>query len=130
MYIPPLPLPSNPNVELRFRAHTVEESLEYGNATEELEEEFTTRYLNLVQEGEKHDSALWTVQDRRAALYWIWMNTRMKHGHTLSYTCGHCNQLHQHQFDMADLGAELELLQVPPFVEVMIPVQGRRLSGF
>lgn len=125
MYIPPLPLPSNPNKELRFRPHTVEESLEYGDATAETEEEFTTRYLNTVQIGEPSNSALWTVQDRRAALYWIWMNTRMKHGHSLSYTCGHCNQLHQHTFDMKDLGAELNLLQVPPFIEVTIPVNGQ-----
>ncbi|MEY8773033.1 hypothetical protein AB6T85_21730 [Erwinia sp. ACCC 02193] len=125
MFIPPLPLPSNPNIELRFRAHTVEESLEFGDATAETEEEFTTRYLNTVQIGEVNDSAMWTVQDRRAALYWIWMNTRMKHGHSLSYTCGHCHQLHQHTFDMKDLGGELELLQVPPRIEVSIPVNGK-----
>lgn len=124
MHIPTLPLPSRPNIELRFRAHKVEESLEYAHASEETEEEFTTRYLNAMQVGEMHDSALWTVQDRRAALYWIWINTRMKHGHSLSYTCGHCGELHQHTFDMVDLGSDLSLLQVPPFIEVTIPVEG------
>lgn len=122
MDIPDLPLPSNPKITLHFRMPIVEDALSIGNATRQNEEEFTTRYLNRLQS--EHDSATWTVSDRRAVLFWIWCNSRLHHGRTLTYTCTHCDLLHQHAFDLRDIAQDMELLQVPPFVEVNIPVNG------
>lgn len=125
MFIPALPLPSNPKIELKFRSPTVADALNYGNATIQTEEEFTTRYLNEMQEEKVLDSALWTVSDRRTALFWIWCNSRNNHGQTLSYACAHCSEHHTHQYDITELSSELSLLQVLPFIEVTVPVNGK-----
>ncbi|HHQ6598048.1 TPA: hypothetical protein ACSTLU_004353 [Serratia fonticola] len=125
MLIPTLFQPSSPRNEINFRAPTVDDALQFSGASTEQEEQTTTKYLDAMQVGDVQSSAKWTAQDRRTALWWIYTHSQSEGAYqTLSYQCAHCNELHHYDFDMADLADQVELLTVPPYVEVEIPVRG------
>jgi hypothetical protein len=125
MFIPTLYQPSNPKNEIQFRAPAVNDALEFCGTAPEQEEQATTRYLNTMQIGDVQDSARWTAQDRRTALWWIHTHSQPNGAEqTVSYQCGHCGELHHYDFDLCDLAEDLELLTIPPYVEVTIPVKG------
>ncbi|MDC9590759.1 hypothetical protein PSI23_16065 [Xenorhabdus sp. XENO-10] len=125
MQIPDFPLPSNPNTEVRFRMPTVADSMSYSGADPEQEESLTTRYLNEIQCGEnKYDAELWTAQDRRTALWWIFCNSRIDTTLTVSYTCSHCNEEHYYDYDARELDMTAGVLTIEVFETVSIPVNG------
>lgn len=92
-----------------FRSPTVDDYRKFAGMPSALEEEMTTQYLNLLQvadsydDGQISDSALWTGQDRRTALYWIYINTRENTVITQKHSCQHCEQDHTRQFDLREL---------------------------
>lgn len=124
MKIAAFPLPSNPFTEIIFRSPTVSDSMEYIDISPEDMERVTTQYLNALQVGALNDSGLWTQQDRRTALWWIFVNSRDDAYLTYTYDCGHCGKVHHADVDMSELGETITLLTVPPFVECSIPVEG------
>lgn len=124
MFIPTFPLPSQPNVEIKFRLPAVEDSMKFSNAAPELEEATTTDYLNTLQDGVVNDADLWTAQDRRTALWWIYINSRTDTVTTFSYECKHCGEMHYYDCDLRDLRNTAELLTEEPFRRVTIPVRG------
>lgn len=114
MFIPTLYQPSNPKNEIQFRAPAVNDALEFCGTAPEQEEQATTRYLNTMQIGDVQDSARWTAQDRRTALWWIHTHSQPNGAEqTVSYQCGHCGELHHYDFDLCDLAEDLELLTIP-----------------
>ncbi|CDM92252.1 hypothetical protein ACR71G_03905 [Xenorhabdus bovienii] len=126
MQIPDFPLPSNPSVDIRFRMPTVADSMSYSGADPEQEEILTTRYLNELQCGEnKFDAALWTAQDRRTALWWIFCNSRIDTTLTVSYQCFHCKEEHYYDYDARELDMTAGVLTVEAFETVSIPVNGQ-----
>lgn len=102
MQIPLYPLPSNPAKEIKFNMPTVTTAMAYCNADASQEERLATRYLNEMQPQGEHwsDSATWTVQDRRTALWWIFTNSRIDTMLTSSYECQHCGETHFVDVDM------------------------------
>lgn len=125
MNIPSFPLPSRPNVEIQFRHPVVKETITYCNMEPGSEERHVTEYLNELQTGEKQNSALWTAQDRRTALWWIMVNSRLDNKEAFTYTCSHCNEVHVHDVDLCDLAETVELLTIEPFMRVNVPVAGK-----
>ncbi|KYP93966.1 hypothetical protein WB60_02140 [bacteria symbiont BFo2 of Frankliniella occidentalis] len=128
MQFKPFPLPSRPLTEITFRAPTVRDSMEYIDIPDYETEKTTTKYLNALQVGELNDSALWTQQDRRTALWWIFVNSRDNAYLTYQYGCGHCNDFHFADVDMSELVENLTVLNVPPVIECVIPVEGERIT--
>lgn len=124
MNITPFPLPSHPFTEIVFRTPTVSDSMEYINIPDHETETVTTRYLNALQVGTVSDSAQWTQEDRRTALWWIFVNSRDEAYMTYSYQCGHCEGIHHADIDMSQLHETLSLLTVPPYMTCSIPVSG------
>lgn len=126
MIIPAFPLPSKPYTEIKFRMPTVADSMRYSDSAPEQEEVTTTDYLNALQEGALNDSDLWTAQDRRTALWWIYINSRTDTVTTFSYECQHCGNTHFHDCDLRTLAQTAELLTEEPYRLVTIPVKGEQ----
>lgn len=125
MQIPYYPLPSNPEVEIHFRMPTVADAMSYSGASLDQEEALTTRYLNEMQTGEIKDAALWTAQDRRTAMWWIFCHSRIDKVLSVSYVCAHCGNEHYYDMDMSSLEMTAGLLTVEPFIPVTVPVNGK-----
>lgn len=126
MQIPYYPLPSNPENEIKFGMPTVADAMSYSGASLDQEEAITTRYLNEMQSGDdKSDACLWTAQDRRTALWWIFCHSRLDTVLTVSYQCSFCGEEHYFDVDMRTLEMTAGLLTVEPFIPVSIPVNGQ-----
>lgn len=118
------PLTSNPLKEIVFTQPTVADGLAFAALVESEDEVNTTHYLNKLQGENPDDSALWTVQDRRTALWWIFVNSRSDAVMTFSYECQFCKGIHHADIDMTSLADTVELLTVPAFVKTSVPVNG------
>jgi len=88
------------------------------------EEKVTTEYLKCLLETPDEDPQLWTVGDRRTALWWIFINSRADTMYTTSYQCPHCGETHYHDFDLRNLDQMIDILDVEPFLNVSVPVAG------
>lgn len=96
MQIPAFPLPSNMTKTVNFRVPTVEDGMMFCELDESNEEASTTQFLNHLQDGAKgdfSDSGAWTGEDRRTALWWIFMSTSELGTIPFSYDCSHCGKL-------------------------------------
>ena len=128
--ITPFPLPSNPSHIIRFLAPTVADSLDFCSLRQDMEESATTEYLTQLQGGEVSDPALWTAQDRRTALWWIFVSVSDDTTLSYNYECQHCGERHYTDIDLVDLDDGVITLNAPPYVvgEVMcndIPLPAR-----
>lgn len=124
MEIPSFPLPSRPNIEITFRQPVMKETLKYCNPDVNGDEKRVSEYLNELQVGLLNDSRLWTAQDRRTALWWIMINSRVDNMEAFNYSCQHCGEMHVHDVDLSDLAETVELLAIEPYVTVNVPVNG------
>ena len=94
---------------IHFRSPTVADYRHFAGIESHLEESITTQYLNRMQIADMYenkqiiDSATWTAEDRRTALYWIYMNTRENTVITQEYKCKYCDSNHIRQIDLAVL---------------------------
>lgn len=127
--IPPFPLPSQPKVKIQFRSPTVADSLELCGIRKEMEEAATTDYLRQLMTGDGPDPELWTAQDRRTALWWIFIaindDTRLSY----SYECAHCGETHLTDIDLADLDDGILTLTGDPYIEDEISIGGEVLQA-
>ncbi|WCH25169.1 hypothetical protein [Aeromonas salmonicida] len=129
--IQPFPRPSNPAKKVHFRAPTVADCLDFCDLRPELEEQSTTDYLNQLQEGPKDDAALWTAQDRRTALWWIFVSSSADTTLAYSYECQHCGETHHVDIDLVDLDDAVVMLDGPAFIEGEVRVNGEfKLAHF
>ncbi|STJ26267.1 putative morphogenetic protein [Escherichia coli] len=119
-----IPIAFRPETEIQFHAPTVKDALKYSDLNPAEDEATTTEYLNSMQDGEINDSANWTVQDRRTALWWIFVNSRPDAVMTYSYECSHCGNTHHADINLSDLAQTVEILTVPPYVKTNVPVNG------
>ena len=102
--IPPFNLPSDPAKKIVLREATVTDAMDFAEIDERHEEEVTTLFLNRVQVATPPlDSALWTAEDRRLALYWYWLHTTKETTVLLSYDCDFCGKTHQWALDLKEL---------------------------
>ncbi|PLR29546.1 morphogenetic protein [Chimaeribacter californicus] len=127
MYLIPFyPLPSDPNTMVQFRAPDVAMATYFCKSEAYTEERDTTEYLNLLQTAEtKNDSVNWTAQDRRTALWWIFINSRKDPMISFGYQCSHCGEEHWSDVNMQNLADDLTVLDVKPEMDAgTITVQG------
>ncbi|MDW1943771.1 hypothetical protein R7Q10_17240 [Vibrio sp. Vb0599] len=128
MHIPSFPLPSNISEVIEFRVPTVEDALLFCDLNEYQEEANTTRYLNHMQDTSKRpmsDSGLWTGEDRRAALWWIFMSTSELGTIPFSYECEHCKKTHYLDLNMGELMESAKALNGLPKQEITLSVKGK-----
>ena len=129
----PFELFSDKRTKIYFRAPTVADYRQSVGLSEHLEEMVTTQYLNSLQIPEKYkskeisDSATWTAEDRRTALFWIYINTHTDTMIPQKYPCPHCKEEHYREFDLLELG-EYMIQPERPMIE-RIDIEGLR-AGF
>lgn len=119
--IPEFPLPSDIQTVIRFRVPNVEDSMAIADLNPDLEEAATTAFLNNQQDKEKQggkvfDSALWTGEDRRTALWWIYISTH--EDTTLPYRFTVNGEEHYVDLDLRDLGDTANTLSIAPVVPI------------
>jgi hypothetical protein len=114
--VPIIKLPSSGKA-VKFREATVEDCIAYCDLNEAFDEAMATEYLNSVQVGELSDSSLWTAQDRRLALWWIFITTSTDTTIAYEYPCGHCGEHHTQLVDLVDLDEEATSLRVKPYID-------------
>lgn len=134
MQIAPFPLPSCISKVIYFRVPTVGDALAFSDLNEEQEEMHTTQYLNQLQDmskqdGKVHDSAEWTGQDRRTALWWIFISTRENPEITISYECDHCQETHYIDIDAYALAETSSAKKELPKHEFDARIDGRVIRG-
>lgn len=122
--IPPFPLPSRPGTKISFRGPTVADCLDFCDLRPELEEQATTDYLNQLQDAPRDDAALWTAQDRRTALWWIYVSNSSDTTLPYSYECQHCGETHHVDIDLVDLDDAVIMLDRPAYLEGEVRVNG------
>lgn len=125
MNIPDFPLPSNPKTVISFRTPTVADAMDCSEINPDFEERATTKYLNSMQVGEVRDSALWTAQDRRAALWWIFISSNPDPSATFSYECTHCGKVHHQDLDLMSLDAMATHLKREPVIRTTVNTNGK-----
>lgn len=105
--IPPFSLPSEPQKKIVLREATVADAIDFAGIDPDHEEEVTTLFLNRLQEKEKEtyqDSATWTADDRRLALYWYWLHVTKDTTVPLTYDCHYCGKEHTYLQEFQELG--------------------------
>jgi hypothetical protein len=134
MQVPPFPLPSNIKRVVYFRVPTVDDALTFAELSPEQEEMHTTQYLNQIQDtskqsGEIFDSANWTGEDRRTALWWIFVSTREYPEITVSYQCDHCKEDHYIDINAHTLANTSTAFDQLPEHKFDARVAGRLIKG-
>jgi hypothetical protein len=102
-FVPEYVLCADGKTKIEQRAPNVADYRAFCGMAPELEEYAATQWLNRLLLTEGQDSAEWTAQDRRTALYWLFIHTRDNTIMTQEYQCAHCNQWHTRQIDLVDL---------------------------
>lgn len=128
MQIPAFPLPSNMTKSIYFRVPNVEDGMEFCELNPDFEEASTTEYLNHMQDrdkGEFSDSSYWTGEDRRTALWWIFIASNELGTIPFSYDCAHCKEKHFSDLDMRSLMNTSTVLPKLPNLSVKFTVAGQ-----
>jgi len=128
--IPPFPLPSQPKVKIQFRAPTVADTIDFTGIRPELEESATTDYLRQLMTSEgSPDPLIWTAQDRRTALWWIYIGIHDDTRLAYSYECSHCGETHHVDIDLLELDDGVLTLSGDPFIEDVVFYQDKELPA-
>ncbi|UTZ44601.1 hypothetical protein [Vibrio campbellii] len=132
MQIPAFPLPSNLTKIIHFRVPNVEDGMEFCELNPDYEEANTTQYLNHLQDKEKgefSDSSYWTGEDRRTALWWIFIASSELGTIPFSYECAHCKEKHFADLDMRSLMDTSTVLSKLPELTIKFTVRGQPYSA-
>jgi hypothetical protein len=113
---------------------TVEDALLFSELNEEQEEQNTTQYLNHIQDLSKqsgviNDSANWTGEDRRTALWWLFIATNDTPTMAVSYECPHCEEAHYLDVSLPELADTSTVLNKSPEAEIHAHFAGRLVKG-
>lgn len=106
-FVPEYVLCADGKTKIELRAPNVADYRSFCGMSPELEEYTATQWLNRLLLTEGQDSADWTAQDRRTALYWLFIHTRDNTVMTQEYQCDHCKQVHTRQIDLLDLSSSI-----------------------
>lgn len=134
MQITPFPRPSCLTDVIHFRVPTVEDAIAFTDLSEEQEEMNTTLYLNKMQDlarqdGKLNDAAKWTGQDRRTALWWIFVSSREIPEITVSYECQTCKEKHYVEVNLLELGETSQAFRALEKYTFDAYVSGEKASG-
>lgn len=127
--IPPYPLPSQPKVKIQFRVPTVADTIDFCSIRTDLEESATTDYLRQLMTEGGPDPELWTAQDRRTALWWIFINIHDDTRLSYSYECSHCGEVHHADIDLVELDDGVITLKDAAFIEDVVFYQDEELPA-
>lgn len=137
MLLPDFPLPSDISKIISFRAPTVADCMAFAELDPNYEEQLTTQYLNRLQESPLLDSGDWTGEDRRTALWWIFISSREDKTMSFSYHCDICDADHYPVIDLTTLGETAMTVAGKPYRDVTITKDGKEhairvhpLSGY
>ncbi|HHY0551945.1 TPA: hypothetical protein ACVU5P_004264 [Vibrio parahaemolyticus] len=123
MKITPLQLPSNPKIKVHFRTPTVDDAINIASLDPAYEESIANEYLSDIQDKDKNrgrecfDPREWTIEDRKLALMWIFVQSREDHKVPISYHCKHCDERHYIDVDVSSIletGTTIECASVQP----------------
>lgn len=132
MHIPAFPLPSQMTKVIYFRVPTVADGLLFCEQDTDLEEATTTQYLNHLQDTSKgaiSDAGEWTGEDRRTALWWIFISTTELGTIPFSYQCVHCKETHYLDLNMAELMETAKAVPQLPVIDIEFNAQGQTMKG-
>ena len=118
MNIPDFPLPSNTSVVITFRSPTVADCMAFAELDPNFEEQLTTQYLNTLQVNELNNSGEWTGEDRRTALWWIFISSREDKSIGFSYHCDLCDEDHYPVINMTSIGETAVTITGRPFRDI------------
>ncbi|MET4696650.1 hypothetical protein [Endozoicomonas lisbonensis] len=129
----PFSLPSNPEIKIQLREMTAMEAMELSGVSPNHEEALTTSFLNATQSPDQYsNSAQWTGDDRRFALYWYALHTLNDRILSIPYDCPHCKQPHVHNFDLQLLAENYQEMKGRPYRELdgwrVVPLSGEALE--
>ncbi|MCG3884095.1 hypothetical protein I3271_05295 [Photobacterium leiognathi] len=132
-YIPDFPLPSDISKVISFRVPTVRDCMMLADLNPEQDEAATTIFLNNQQDKDKqngviHDSLEWTGEDRRTALWWIYIST---HEDTkLAYKFVINEEDRYIDIDLKNLGNTATTLSIAPKVAITFKAGDTEHSAF
>lgn len=141
--IPPFPLPSDISKEIRFRVPLVDDCMMLSDMDPEKDEAATTQFLNKIQDTENpnhvwYDSADWTGEDRRTALWWLYISTHNDKSLSFSYQVN--DETKVLDIDLTELGDTAITLSIKPEIPIeftcgelsytghVVPLNGRALE--
>jgi hypothetical protein len=104
-------MPTDQSKVINFKVPTVQVCIDYADLPTDVEQEVATSYLDRLNEGYDSSDPLtsslyWTSQDRKAALYWIFLYITEDTVKTMSYECS-CGEVHQVDFDLQDVADQV-----------------------
>ncbi|WP_419238317.1 hypothetical protein ACN08P_23110 (plasmid) [Photobacterium leiognathi subsp. mandapamensis] len=129
MNIPDFPLPSDMTTVIKFRVPTVADCMSFAELDINYEEQLTTQYLNMIQVGDINDAGNWTGEDRRTALWWIFISTREDKSIVYSYHCDICNEDHYPSIDMTSLGETAVTINGQPYRDIEFSHDGKVIKA-
>ena len=126
-FIPAFPLPSDISKSIHFRIPTVKDCMTLADLNPDLDEAATTVFLNQQQDREQqggivHNSQEWTGEDRRTALWWIYLATH--EDTTVSYKFVVNGQDKFVDIELKNLGDTATTLSIKPEVPITFMVAG------
>jgi hypothetical protein len=113
-----------------FRKPVVADVLNVAGAPEDLEESVLTGYLNalIVETNAPTDTKQWTNEDRKLALWWIFIHINKDSDISLNYQCQHCGNVHIVDYELMELEQGARLLdELPEHAEKFL-FDGAKLS--
>jgi len=132
MIIAPLQLASDPTRTITLRNPTMADVFGVAEVSIFQEEAATTLWLNRLQPSDSfYDSKLWTADDRRLLLFWLFIHTHKDTRITLAFECP-CGETHTDIVDMRKIGEEYSSINGRPEREFEFsgePMITRPLSG-
>lgn len=128
--LPPFRHPSNASFITTFRQPTVDDALSFLEADPEMEEQITTNYLDtiIIKTTAPENNAEWTANDRRTALWWIFINIMPDAELTFSYECEHCGQVHIEDINLMLLDEEITTFNELPALSRKLMFDGRSID--
>jgi hypothetical protein len=116
MMIPPFAMPTKQSNVIQFNVPTVQVCIDYADLSPDIEQEIATGYLdrlNSAYDGsDKSMSSLyWTMQDRKAALYWIFLYVSDDTVMSTAYKC-RCGETHNIELDLQDLAEQVTIGEI------------------
>lgn len=114
-------LPSDPDIEVTLREPTVADCIDFASFDENLNERSTTLFLNQLSSSESRN---WTMLDRIAAVWWVFITTSKDTELAYEYHCDHCGKPHATIIDLIDLDDEATSLMMPPFINDEVQFNG------
>lgn len=134
--IQPYTLFEDKKTKIFFRSPDVEDYRYFAGAPDWLEELTTTEYLDRLQDKERYPdgkirpSIRWTAEERRTALFYIFISTRTDTIIGQKYPCKHCGELHSRKLDLLDLGTSFFEAQRSMVEKVQINKAGEVIDAY